>query len=554
VKRKSSALTGTPIGSGPFLVTGWARGTSLTMTRNPRWWGPRGPILDSIVIRFMPDVNTQFAAIRSGEVDVITPQPQLQIADLRSAPGIAVQSTPSPTLEHLDVNVGSTTMPLLRERWFRQALAQSIDRDALAALLYGALAPGHPAQHNLSFTSAQAEYAPSFARYAYDPTAVAATMAEHGCLRGADGIWSCAGVRASVKLATVTGNAVRLQTQAAMQEQARAAGIELVLDNSPPQVFFATRLPAGDYELAIFAWVLSEDFPPLQKYGCNGSSNFMAYCSPAVTELLQRAEAEVDPALRAALINEADALIADDLPTLPLFLRPVFLAQRTHLTGPSVSATQVGVWNVEEWYTGSADSVRPSLTAVPSTPPNAHGWNNGVVTIELAADDGGGSGVHELRYTLSGAQTGSAVIPGSSTRVTIAAEGVTTLAFSARDRFGNVAEQSVVVRIDKTAPEIACSADPNVLWPPNRRLVPVQTVVDVDDGLSGPAGFTLVSVAGGGAGDVAGFELGTADVAGSLRAERDGVADRRYTLEYEGSDEAGNVSRCTAAVAVRRTA
>ena len=546
-------VTHTPIGSGPFLVGAWTRGTSLTLVRNPRWWGPRGPILDSIVVRFMPDPNSQFNAIRAGEVDVITPQPQFQIADLRGTPGIAVQSTAGPTLEHLDVNVGSATMPLLRERWFRQALAHALDRDALAELLWGATAPGFPAQHNLSFTSSQPEYVASFAGYDYDPAAAAAIMGDHGCVRGEDGIWSCGGVRASIKVATTTGNAIRAQMQQAMQEQARAAGIELVPDNSTAAVLFGVRLPARNYELVLFAWLLSEDFGPLQKYGCGAPSNFMGYCSAAVTELVQRAETEVDPVLRAQLVNEADALIAEDVPTLPLFVRPVFLAKRTPLSGPTVSAAQLGVWNVEEWYTGAADATAPALAATRSPQPNADGWNDGPVTIDLSADDGTGSGVHELRYTLSGAETGGAVVPGSSARVTVGAEGVTTLTFRGRDRFGNAAEQTLTIRIDRTPPQVACDLAPDSLWPPNRKLVPVEASVGVEDTLSGPAGFRLVSVTGGGAGDVVGFELGTPDLAGSVRAERDGAAERRYTLAYEGSDEAGNVSRCTAVVAVRRS-
>jgi hypothetical protein len=51
--------------------------------------------------------------------------------------------------------------------------------------------------------------------------------------------------------------------------------------------------------------------------------------------------------------------------------------------------------------------------------------------------------------------------------------------------------------------------------------------------------------------DIQGFELGTADTTGRLRAERSGRASgRTYSLIYRGPDQAGNTAACTARVRV----
>jgi peptide/nickel transport system substrate-binding protein len=178
-------------------------------------------------------------------------------------------------------------------------------------------------------------------------------MQAHGCATGPDGIWVCGGVRASIKFATTTGNQLRALTQQAIQDQARAAGIELIADNSSAGVLFGTRLPTRDYELVMFTWVKGVDpGHAIDLYGCDGSQNHLAYCSATVTELLTRAETEVDPIGRAGLLNEADALLADDVPSLPLFVRPAFLTYRTTLHGPRNNASEAGpTWNVEEWWT-----------------------------------------------------------------------------------------------------------------------------------------------------------------------------------------------------------
>ena len=109
-----------------------------------------------------------------------------------------------------------------------------------------------------------------------------------------------------------------------------------------------------------------------------------------------------------------------------------------------------------------SDTVAPTTTASLAPIPNANGWNRTNVTVNLnSADNAGGSGVKEISTTLTGAQTGSGVTPGSTASVTITAEGITTLTFFARDNAGNQeTPQTVTIRIDKTAPTIAGSRLP----------------------------------------------------------------------------------------------
>jgi peptide/nickel transport system substrate-binding protein len=174
-------------------------------------------------------------------------------------------------------------------------------------------------------------------------------MRQHRCALGPDRIWSCGGIRASVRFATTSGNATRALIQQRMVDDARAAGIELVPDNSTAGVLFGTRLPARDYELIMFAWPLGGT-PNVGLgvfYGCDGASNFLAYCSERVTGLLANADEDDDPTV---LLRRADALLAEDVPSLPLFQHPLFLAHQQSLSGIEMNAgPQTLTWNVEEW-------------------------------------------------------------------------------------------------------------------------------------------------------------------------------------------------------------
>ena len=118
----------------------------------------------------------------------------------------------------------------------------------------------------------------------------------------------------------------------------------------------------------------------------------------------------------------------------------------------------------------------------------------------------------------------------------------------------DVLDWSVEQQQDTTPPTLTCSATPGTLWPPNNKLVPIAVTVDLSDNGSGPAGFTLVSVAsdeGDVAAESAGWTTGTPDVNGRLRAGREGSGNGRvYTLTYEGADNAGNNATCSATVVV----
>src|SRR5439155_807898 len=59
--------TGKPIASGPFMFANWTKGQTLTIVRNPNWWGPHKAYLDKIVFKFVTDTNSEIQAIRGGD-------------------------------------------------------------------------------------------------------------------------------------------------------------------------------------------------------------------------------------------------------------------------------------------------------------------------------------------------------------------------------------------------------------------------------------------------------------------------------------------------------
>ena len=133
------------------------------------------------------------------------------------------------------------------------------------------------------------------------------------------------------------------------------------------------------------------------------------------------------------------------------FSRPV---QAIQLIG----ATQVASGDFHSLAVADVDTTSPTTTATPSSAPNAAGWNNSDVTVNVSADDGGGSGVKEIVYSASGTQTiPSTTDPGETASIPIASEGETTITYSAKDHAGNTETppNTLTVKLDKTVPMVS---------------------------------------------------------------------------------------------------
>jgi streptogramin lyase len=141
------------------------------------------------------------------------------------------------------------------------------------------------------------------------------------------------------------------------------------------------------------------------------------------------------------------------------------------------------------------DNTPPVSAASASPGPNGNGWNKTDVTVAITATDIGGSGVKQIQYTLSGAQSSPAqIVSGSTASVTIATEGITTITYFATDNIGNVeTAKTLTIRLDKNAPTVtftAASPAPNAAgW--NKSDVSI--AFTVADTLSGVDSSTAVS-------------------------------------------------------------
>ena len=84
-----------PVGTGPFKFGGWTHGEQITLLANDAYWKPGIPKVEKVTFRFIPELSTRVAGIRSGELHVIDRVWPDNVQTLRSTPGVRVLDTPA---------------------------------------------------------------------------------------------------------------------------------------------------------------------------------------------------------------------------------------------------------------------------------------------------------------------------------------------------------------------------------------------------------------------------------------------------------------------------
>jgi peptide/nickel transport system substrate-binding protein len=357
---------GKPVSDGPYYMSNYTKGQGLTLKPNPFWYGHK-PALKEVDFKLITDTNSEIQAMRGGEVDAINPSPQTALAQLVHQSGLKYSAIPGFTQEHIDINQGGTGHPLLKQKWFRQAIMLGMDRHSLIVALFGQIAPGLKPLNNAMWELG-ANAVPQFTKWNFAPRKVIAIMKAHGCTGGPavptrdnQNFWTCGGQKAELRWNTTAGNQRRATSAAIFSQQLGAVGIKLNVGFEPANPnFFSQRLPSHDFDLAEFAWLGGPDPSGFDAiYQCQdnaknlGGSNYKLYCNKTVNALIKAGDSELNPGKRTADFQKAAAIIADDVPIIPLYAPPSILVYKTAVKGMehSNNPTLLGpTWNIEQWH------------------------------------------------------------------------------------------------------------------------------------------------------------------------------------------------------------
>lgn len=116
-----------PVGTGPFMVEDWTRGSEMNLTANDDYWG-EAPQVEAVQIRFIGDPTTRVAALLNNEVDLINAVPTSSAARIADAGGFELD-----VAEGLRIFYASLAQPdgPLADADVRRALSHAVNYEAL---------------------------------------------------------------------------------------------------------------------------------------------------------------------------------------------------------------------------------------------------------------------------------------------------------------------------------------------------------------------------------------------------------------------------------------
>ncbi len=316
--------------SGPYRVTATTPGSSVALARNDAWGGPR-PAFDRILVRTIESTPSLEAQAMTGQVDMIAGELGLPLDQgialaRRAGARFRLHVQPGLIYEHIDLNLDN---PVLADVRVRRALLLASDRATIAQRLYEdrqpvASGPTHPLDPGFDNTRSPAPFDPAEAARLLDDAGFSA--------RGPDGIRrNAAGERLSFEFMTTAGNRGREQVQQVLQGQWRAAGIEVRIRNEPPRVFFGETMSRRRFTgLAQYAWISAPENVPRSTFHSDeipraarnwSGQNYPGFRDAEMDALLERLPITLDPAERRPLWSRLQAILAEQVPVLPLWHR-----------------------------------------------------------------------------------------------------------------------------------------------------------------------------------------------------------------------------------------
>ncbi len=340
-----------PVGSGPYVVTNWARGDHVELRANPYYYRGK-PAIEHLRIRFVADPNTAMNLLRTHEAGgYFSDLDYGNYPILQQIPGMRVTRTPMNAVGALIFN---TRDPVTRDARVRRALATAIDIPSTMQKTYRGAVSTTNAGRGLFIWAHDPKAYPDVP---YDPAQARALLDAAGWKLGIDGVRHKDGKPLDVLLiiqAATPGDTI-IGNEIAQYEKAVGADVTLKAFNVTQFVAPAGEggpVYGGKFQMALYPFVNGDDPDTTDQFSCATvpphGYNKSRLCDPRVDALLARGQRTYDLAQRKAVYRELQTILHEQMPIALLYQRPeldTFTDRLQHQT----TSLSTAWWNVGAW-------------------------------------------------------------------------------------------------------------------------------------------------------------------------------------------------------------
>ncbi|MCW5729958.1 MAG: ABC transporter substrate-binding protein [Alphaproteobacteria bacterium] len=316
-KVRQARIMQEPVGTGPFKLKEWRKGSHIILERNADYWKPGKPYLDQVVLRVMPDGAARAIAVEKGEVDLAPTSalPPAEMQRLSKLPHLVASEEGSEGLGPimwLEVNLRDKPLSDVK---VRQAISMAIDRDKLVDVIwYG---NGKPARGPIVSGNPN-HFDASLPKFEYNPQKAAQMLDEAGYPRGAGG------VRFKLTQNFLPYGEEWVRQAEYIRQELGKIGIQVETQSLDMGGWLKRIYTDWDYHFTSnFTHNYSDPTIGVQRAFISSNirkgasfSNSMDYRNPRLDELLLKAAGMQDGPERKKVWNEVQAILRNDLPVI----------------------------------------------------------------------------------------------------------------------------------------------------------------------------------------------------------------------------------------------
>lgn len=313
-----------PVGSGPYTLTSYRQGSSIVLTKNPKYWNSKAYKLGSIDFTQVTQGPEAATALTSGAVDMIQVEPE-NYPQLKSDPSVGISVSKS--YDYMAMELRQNTGPFANEH-VRAALEFAVDRNAVNRVVFDGL--GLPAYQ--AVPSWSPGYSKSLGTFdSYKPSKAKSMLKAAGYPNGV-----------KFTLIIPSGDATFARAAALMQQELASSGFTANLQ----------QIPGADILTDVYIKkqgdaLLSEEL----SNGADITNSFEALFEPSgfpanalgsvnqqLTPLIEQANASLSPSLQGPLMQRIDKTVLKQGLLVPVVFMPSIVAYNKNRVGGKVVA------------------------------------------------------------------------------------------------------------------------------------------------------------------------------------------------------------------------
>lgn len=306
--------------NGPFVLKEWKSKSHVKMAKNPAYWDKDRVKLNTLYFYAYEEPATALEMFLNHELDWVDSVPTERIEAMKKHPDF--QSSPYLGTYFYNLNV---TDPVLKDVRVRRALSLSIDRESICEYV---LKLGQIPAYG---------FVPAFMPGYVSPVKPQKDAALAKKLLAEAGYPDGKGFPALTILYNTMEDHKKI-AEALQRMWMENLGIQVSLENQEWKVYLQ-RTQTLDYQIARRGWIADYQDPNtfLDMFVSGGGNNQTGWSNVRYDQLIRSAGVELNPKKRQELFYQAEKLLMDDCPIIPLYtyVRATMRSSKIHGVYPN---------------------------------------------------------------------------------------------------------------------------------------------------------------------------------------------------------------------------